>query len=72
MFLNTSRHMPRYAGAADARMKRGAVSRTVASFVLAIGMPRHAVSGWIDWVGCPCRAGRQKLIAKCLDGEGCE
>lgn len=51
MFLKTSRHMPRYAGAAEARMKRGAVSRTVASFVLAIGNPRHAVAGWIDWVG---------------------
>lgn len=47
MFLKTSRHMPRYAGAAEARMKRGAVSRTGASFVLAIGNPRHAVAGWI-------------------------
>ena len=46
MFLKTSRHMPRYAGAAEARMKRGAVSRTVASFVLAIEIPRQAVAGW--------------------------
>ena len=53
MFLKTSRHRPRYAGAAEARMKRGAVSRTVASFVLAIEIPHQAVAGWCccEWLG---------------------
>ena len=57
MFLNSARHMPRYAGASIARMKRGGVSKTTAGFVLAIGNPRHALAGWCDWMGDGVTAG---------------
>jgi hypothetical protein len=45
VFLNSARHMPRYAGASVARMKRGGVSTTAADFVLAIGIPRPPFTG---------------------------
>ncbi|NMX70347.1 hypothetical protein HBO15_23600 [Pseudomonas sp. WS 5111] len=56
---------PRYAGAAEARMKRGAVSSTVASFVLAIEIPRQAVAGWCccEWLGVELGGGSAVQIA---------
>lgn len=57
MFLNSARHIPRYAGASIARMKRGGASKTTAGFVLAIGNPRHALAGWCDWMGDGVTAG---------------